>query len=431
MEDLFDFSVPLESALTVKKKPSENAKTKVTHHTLLLCVSRNSSHAPALSLQTAKAIAAHAQAQGPTAKPMSKALAAFCAEHEVVISDPTACPDPYTSFKQLVLPDTIQSQIDKALYTAPTAIQAISWPIAFQGHDIVAIAKTGSGKTLAYLIPCFLAIAKAPVTKPKKDDGPLALVLVPTRELALQVHQEATNFGRSTGIRACAAFGGVPRAVQLPIIQHRLGVQLLAATPGRLNDFLISGQITLRRVVMAVLDEADRMLDMGFMPQVQRIVDSMPPAAQRRTMFFTATWPAAVRDLAAHLLRDPVTVRIGGGGGCAADGTAEVSANKDVVQRVLVVPKEEKHAELLRLLRALPRPGKALVFVAKKLVANDLAQDLKAEESAGNFLVDTLHGDRTQKERNLTMKVCWYAPWTLGEAQLATLVVVVCSCASV
>ena len=156
-------------------------------------------------------------------------------------------------------------QIKRAGFSAPTPIQAQSWPIALAGRDLVAIAKTGSGKTCGFLLPGMMHIRAQ-----RRDAryGPVVLVLAPTRELAMQIKEEADKFGVSSGIRNTCVYGGAPKGPQLG--QLRRGVEIVIATPGRLNDFLEGGQINLGQVSYLVLDEADRMLDMGFEPQVGR-----------------------------------------------------------------------------------------------------------------------------------------------------------------
>ena len=218
-------------------------------------------------------------------------------------------------------PPLIPPQIRRAGYTAPTPIQAQSWPVALAGADLISIAKTGSGKTCGFLLPGFTHVA---ATRKDPRVGPTLCVLAPTRELAVQIKEEADKFGRSGGIRNTCAYGGAPKGPQLRDL--RFGVHLVIATPGRLNDFLEVGSVRLHQVSYLVLDEADRMLDMGFEPQIQRIVRQVPAA--RQTLFFSATWPREVKSIAAQFVSpDAVCVFVGQvrrGGGGERGGRGEV-----------------------------------------------------------------------------------------------------------
>ena len=197
------------------------------------------------------------------------------------------------------------SQIRRAGYQEPTPIQAQSWPVALRGSDLISIAKTGSGKTCGFLLPGFSHCA---ATRKDPRAGPTMCVLAPTRELAVQIKEEADKFGRSGGFRNTCAYGGAPKGPQLRDLRY--GVHLVIATPGRLNDFLEAGAVRLHQVSYLVLDEADRMLDMGFEPQIQRIVRQVPPA--RQTLFFSATWPKEVKSIAAQFVSaDAVCVFVG------------------------------------------------------------------------------------------------------------------------
>jgi len=157
-------------------------------------------------------------------------------------------------------------------FSAPTAIQAQGWPMALSGRDVVGIAETGSGKTLTYCLPAIVHINAQPLLSP--GDGPIVLILAPTRELAVQIQAEVTKFGKTSRIRNTCVYGGVPRGGQIRDLSR--GVEVCIATPGRLIDMLESGKTNLRRVTYLVLDEADRMLDMGFEPQIRKMYDNHP-----------------------------------------------------------------------------------------------------------------------------------------------------------
>jgi ATP-dependent RNA helicase DDX5/DBP2 len=180
--------------------------------------------------------------------------------------------------------------------------QAQSWPVAMADRDLISIAKTGSGKTLAFLLPCYRKMDQ------RGGGGqPLiqVLVLAPTRELATQIQEEADKFGRGAGYASAVAYGGAPKRDQLTAMR---AASILVATPGRLNDFLESGQVDLSQVFYLVMDEADRMLDMGFEPQIREIVKRVP--RRRQTLMFSATWPEEVRRLAQDFLTRPVHIQV-------------------------------------------------------------------------------------------------------------------------
>merc|ERR1719463_949829 len=204
------------------------------------------------------------------------------------------------------MPEGLMSGITGAGFAGPTAIQSIGWPAALSGRDMVGVAQTGSGKTLAYLMPGLVHIAAQPPMRP--GDGPVALVMAPTRELAMQIQVEADKFAGPTRIRNTAVFGGVSRYGQAADL--RRGVEILVATPGRLLDFLEGGVTNLKRVSYLVLDEADRMLDMGFEPQIRRIVSQIRP--DRQTLMWSATWPKEIQRLARDFCKeDPIKITIG------------------------------------------------------------------------------------------------------------------------
>uniref|UniRef100_A0A453EVD5 Helicase ATP-binding domain-containing protein n=1 Tax=Aegilops tauschii subsp. strangulata TaxID=200361 RepID=A0A453EVD5_AEGTS len=193
-------------------------------------------------------------------------------------------PAPITEFDSGVIPLDILKEIQRAGFPSPTPIQAQSWPIALLNQDVVAIAKTGSGKTLGYLLPGFMHIKRM---QNSTRSGPTVLVLAPTRELATQILEEAVKFGRSSRISSTCLYGGAPKGPQLRDLER--GVDVVVATPGRLNDILEMRKISLKQVSYLVLDEADRMLDMGFEPQIRKIVRDIPSG--RQTLMYTATWP--------------------------------------------------------------------------------------------------------------------------------------------
>ncbi|KAH0461446.1 hypothetical protein IEQ34_009021 [Dendrobium chrysotoxum] len=289
--------------------------------------------------------------------------------------------EPYVDLLSHDIWDTsLLLQINQAGFSAPTPIQAQSWPIALQNRDIVAVAKTGSGKTLGYLIPGFIHLKR--VSKDARM-GPTVLVLSPTRELATQIHEEATNYwlyiaiNRVFVVLSKCLYGGAPKGPQLRDIDR--GVHVVVATPGRLNDILEMKRLNLDQVSYLVLDEADRMLDMGFEPQIRKIVKEIPPT--RQTLMYTATWPKEVRKIASDLL-----VNIG--------SIDELVANKAITQHVEVISHMQKRRRLEQILLS-NGPSKYIVFCSTKRMCDQLAGYLD-----GPFGASAIHGDKSQMERD-------------------------------
>eukprot|EP00304_Pavlova_gyrans_P009093 CAMPEP_0206035390 /NCGR_PEP_ID=MMETSP1466-20131121/2044_1 /ASSEMBLY_ACC=CAM_ASM_001126 /TAXON_ID=44452 /ORGANISM="Pavlova gyrans, Strain CCMP608" /LENGTH=498 /DNA_ID=CAMNT_0053409769 /DNA_START=99 /DNA_END=1591 /DNA_ORIENTATION=+ len=307
-------------------------------------------------------------------------VASWRKEHEVAVS--AGCPDPYLRFEDANLPPQLFAEVQRAGFPTPSPIQAQAWPPALGGHDIVGIAKTGSGKTLAFLMPAFMQIMQR---RPDPRRGPYALVLAPTRELATQILDECSKFGRSAGMTATCCYGGSPKGAQLRDLQR--GVYLVIATPGRLNDFLEARQVNLGAVGYLVLDEADRMLDMGFEPQIRRIVACLP--RERQTLMFTATWPKEVVRLASEFQKTPYQITIGSGGD-------RPTANKDIVQQVELTPTLfDKERRLMDTLMKYGGPGvRVLIFCSTKRMCDDLCTALRRQ-----IPCNAIHGDKEQRER--------------------------------
>merc|ERR1719421_1885081 len=231
-------------------------------------------------------------------------------------------PNPVRTFQEAGFPDYVMSGINKAGFTEPSPIQAQGWPVALSGHDMIGIADTGSGKTLAFLLPAIVHINAQEHLRP--GDGPICLVLAPTRELAMQIHKEADKFGSSSRIRNTCLYGGVPKGPQIRDLKR--GTEIAIATPGRLIDLLDMGVTNLKRVTYLCLDEADRMLDMGFEDQVRKICSQIRP--DRQTLLWSATWPRSVQSLARDLCKEaPVHINI---------GAFDLKANHNITQVVEV-----------------------------------------------------------------------------------------------
>ncbi|KAK9673706.1 hypothetical protein RND81_12G185100 [Saponaria officinalis] len=319
-------------------------------------------------------VVSHAPAD--TGSPLSPE--AYRRKHEISVSGDSV-PLPFMTFEATGFPSEILREATQAGFSAPTPIQAQSWPIAMQGRDIVAIAKTGSGKTLGYLLPGFMHLKRL---NNSSQMGPTVLVLSPTRELATQIQDEAVKFGRSSRISCTCLYGGAPKGPQLRELER--GVDIVVATPGRLNDILETKRVSLHQISYLVLDEADRMLDMGFEPQIRKIVKEVP--TRRQTLMYTATWPKEVRKIAADLLSNPVQVNIGN-----AD---ELVANKSITQHVEVVSSMDKQRRLEQILRSQEPGSKVIVFCATKKMCDLLARKLSRLGAAA------IHGDKSQGERD-------------------------------
>lgn len=260
--------------------------------------------------------------------------------------------------------------------------------MAMSGRDMIGIAQTGSGKTLAYLLPAIVHInAQPPV---RRGDGPVALILAPTRELALQIQTEADKFTHAAQLRSTCVYGGAAKGPQCRALAN--GVEICIATPGRLLDLLNEGRTNLRRVTYLVMDEADRMLDMGFEPQIRKIVEQIRP--DRQTLMWSATWPKEVQGLARDFLHDPIQVNI---------GSLDISANERVTQRVITCAPYDKMRfliEELSQIMASAEAGKVIIFVGKKITADMVADQLSRER----FPAVALHGDKSQSARDWVMR---------------------------
>jgi ATP-dependent RNA helicase DDX5/DBP2 len=308
-------------------------------------------------------------------------VAAFREEQEITTVGENV-PRPVVNFEEASFPNYVLEQIKKCGFKAPTAIQSQAWPIALTGRDLIAVAETGSGKTCGYLLPAIVHINAQPYLSP--GDGPIVLVLAPTRELAVQIQQEATRFGSSSRIKNTCVYGGVSRGPQARDLSR--GVEIVIATPGRLIDFLESGRTNLQRVTYLVLDEADRMLDMGFEPQLRQIISQIRP--DRQTLMFTATWPKEVRQIAQEFLReDHIRVNI---------GTLDLTANKNIDQTVEVCEEGDKPMRLSKLLEKVMNGGRILIFTETKKKADELTRSLRAN----GWPALAVHGDKSQQERD-------------------------------
>jgi ATP-dependent RNA helicase DDX5/DBP2 len=290
---------------------------------------------------------------------------AFRRQKEITIQGKNV-PRPVQTFDEAGFPKYVMDEVKAQGFDAPTAIQSQGWPMALSGRDVVGIAETGSGKTLTYCLPAIVHINAQPLLGP--GDGPIVLVLAPTRELAVQIQQEITKFGKSSRIRNTCVYGGVPKGGQIRDLAR--GVEVVIATPGRLIDLLESGKTNLRRVTYLVLDEADRMLDMGFEPQIRKIIDQIRP--DRQTCMWSATWPKDVRQLASDYLQDFIQVNI---------GSMDLSANHRITQIVEIVSEFDKREKMTKHLERImeDKDNKVLIFTGTKRVADDITRFLRQD----------------------------------------------------
>ncbi|KAL2343332.1 hypothetical protein Fmac_004617 [Flemingia macrophylla] len=309
-------------------------------------------------------------------------------------------PPPVNTFAEIDLGEALNQNIRRCKYVKPTPVQRHTIPISLAGRDLMACAQTGSGKTAAFCFPIISGIMKGqPVQRPPRGVRtvyPLALVLSPTRELSMQIHEEARKFSYQTGVRVVVAYGGAPINQQLRDLER--GVDMLVATPGRLVDLLERARVSLQMIRYLALDEADRMLDMGFEPQIRKIVEQMdmPSPGVRQTMLFSATFPKEIQRLASDFLSNYIFLAVG-----------RVGSSTDlIVQRVEYVQESDKRSHLMDLLHAQRANGVhgkqalTLVFVETKKGADSLEHWL----CLNGFPATTIHGDRSQQERELALR---------------------------
>ncbi|XP_073472414.1 ATP-dependent RNA helicase DDX3X isoform X6 [Aquarana catesbeiana] len=306
------------------------------------------------------------------------------------------CPPHIETFQEVSMGEIIMGNIQLTRYTRPTPVQKHAIPIIIGKRDLMACAQTGSGKTAAFLLPILSQIfADGPgeAMTHLKDNGrygrrkqfPLSLVLAPTRELAVQIYEEARKFAYRSKVRPCVVYGGADIGQQIRDLER--GGHLLVATPGRLVDMMERGKIGLDYCKYLVLDEADRMLDMGFEPQIRRIVeqDTMPPKGVRQTMMFSATFPKEIQILARDFLEEYIFLAVGRVG----------STSENITQKVVWVEEMDKRSFLLDLLNATGKDSLTLVFVETKKGADALEDFLYHE----GYACTSIHGDRSQRDR--------------------------------
>ncbi len=288
------------------------------------------------------------------------------------------------SFDSFSLHPDLLRAVKELGFSRPTPVQVQAIPVISAGRDLTGTAQTGSGKTAAYLLPIlnWLLVARSDPSAPHHPRTRV-LVLVPTRELALQVEGVAKDLARFTKIRAAAVYGGVGMEPQTKAL--RAGVEIVAATPGRLLDHMGIGNTRFDRLSFLVLDEADRMLDIGFMPDIRRIVERLP--TNRQTLLFSATMPPAVASLAASIQKDPAQVSVG-------EALARPKIPDGIDHKIYPIPMHLKTALLVRILKDSPMPS-VLVFARTRHRADMVA----AELARAGYTVKCIHSDFSQPER--------------------------------
>ena len=305
------------------------------------------------------------------------------------------CPPPIDTYDAETIGEELFRNTQLCGYTKPTPVQKWSIPIASANRDLMACAQTGSGKTAGFLFPIIITMLRNGGTEPEggvrgRRTYPECLVLAPTRELASQIQDEAQKFLYCTGIASVVVYGGADVREQLRQIER--GCDLLVATPGRLVDLIERGRLSMENVKFLVLDEADRMLDMGFEPQIRRIVEQegMPHGdGVRQTMMFSATFPANIQRLAGDFMGDYIFLTVGRVG----------SASENVTQTVEYVEQNDKLEHLMRFLMTI-QEGLILIFVETKRNC-DYVEDVLCERG---FPACSIHGDKSQREREDSLR---------------------------
>ncbi len=302
---------------------------------------------------------------------------------------PIETPEVTITFADFGLDPKIQKAVSEQGYTIPTPIQAQAIPHVLLGSDLMGAAQTGTGKTAAFVLPIIQKILRHASSSASPARHPIrALVLTPTRELAVQVAENAASYSKHTDLRTAVVYGGVDMKEQVALLRN--GVEILIATPGRLLDHIGSKVANLSQVELLVLDEADRMLDMGFLPDLQRIINLIP--AQRQTLLFSATFSPEIKKLAQSYLRTPVTVEV-----------ARQNAAADTVSQVIhMVSSSDKQRAIVKVLEARTHQGlsrQCIIFTNSRLGCAKLARALERD----GIKAGAIHGDKSQGERTLTL----------------------------
>ncbi|ETN62089.1 DEAD box ATP-dependent RNA helicase [Anopheles darlingi] len=323
-------------------------------------------------------------------------VAAFRAQNNNIVVDRTfknengengrPIPNPVQTFAQAFgnYPDLME-ELRKQGFTKPSPIQSQGWPVLLLGEDMIGIAQTGTGKTLAFLLPAFIHI-EGQSTPRSERGGPNVLVLAPTRELALQIEKEVSKY-QFRDIKAVCLYGGGDRRAQMNVV--RSGVEIIIATPGRLNDLVQEGVVNVSSITYLVLDEADRMLDMGFEPQIRKVLLDIRP--DRQTVMTSATWPDGVRRLAQSYMHDPIQVYV---------GTLDLAAVHTVTQHIECLDEEDKYHRIMKFVKQMEPKDKVIIFCGKKTRADDLSSEFVLNDIG----CQSIHGNREQADREQALE---------------------------
>lgn len=300
--------------------------------------------------------------------------------------DSRPIPKPVRTFEEAFhnYPEILE-EIKKAGFQTPSPIQCQAWPVLLSGEDMIGIAQTGTGKTLAFLLPALIHI-DGQTTPREERGGPAVLIMAPTRELALQIDKEVKKY-YYRGITSVCVYGGGDRKTQVDIVTR--GVDIVIATPGRMNDLNEAGHLNVRSVTYVVLDEADRMLDMGFEPQIRKVMYSIRPT--RQSIMTSATWPPGVRRLAQSYMNDPIQVYV---------GSLDLAATHSVTQVIHLIEEKDKEATFMDFARNLGPDEKLIVFCGTKAKADYLT----VECNMASIGCASLHGNRDQADREQAVK---------------------------
>jgi ATP-dependent RNA helicase RhlE len=305
------------------------------------------------------------------------------AVHAKPATVPAPAPIATTTFAALALIEPLQRALADKNYTVPSPIQAGTIPHLLQGRDLIGIAQTGTGKTAAFALPILQKLAEHPA--PPTPKRPRALILAPTRELAAQIGQSFRDYGKHLHLRHAVVFGGVSMGQQIQALNR--GVDIVVATPGRLQDLQRQRAVSLDKVEVFVLDEADRMLDMGFVVDVKRIIATLPP--KRQSLLFSATMPPAIQELAHSLVHNPARVEV----------TPAATTVERIEQNVAFVDRHNKIKLLAHLIGQHP-DGLVLAFVRMKHMANKLVEQLAKHD----IRAEAIHGNKSQGARTRALE---------------------------
>ncbi|KAL1514231.1 hypothetical protein ABEB36_003519 [Hypothenemus hampei] len=295
-------------------------------------------------------------------------------------------PKPVKTFAQAFhnYPEILE-EIKKAGFEKPSPIQCQAWPVLLSGEDLIGIAQTGTGKTLAFLLPALIHIDGQGVSREQRG-GPAVLIMAPTRELAIQIDKEVKKY-EYKGISSVCVYGGGDRRAQVNLVSQ--GIDIVIATPGRMNDLSEAGHLNLEGVTYVVLDEADRMLDMGFEPQIRKVMYSLRP--NRQSIMTSATWPLGVRRLADSYMKDPVQVYV---------GSLDLAATHTVTQVIQIIDENEKEQFFMNFVKNMGPDDKVIVFCGRKAKADYLSVECVMQ----NISCAALHGNRDQADREQAVK---------------------------